>query len=114
MIWGDGSCGYSVAEYDTFTRHNVPVISVVGNDAGWTQIEREQVHMFNDDVACRLAYLEYDKVAEGYGGVGLKLTPDHDAASVIKQAQTIAASGRPVLINAYIGKTSFREGSLSV
>lgn len=43
LIWGDGSCGYSVAEYDTFARHGVPIIALVGNDAGWTQIEREQV-----------------------------------------------------------------------
>ena len=23
IIYGDGSCGYTIAEYDTFTRHNV-------------------------------------------------------------------------------------------
>ena len=43
LLWGDGSAGYSLAEFDTFTRHNVPVIALIGNDAGWTQIEREQV-----------------------------------------------------------------------
>jgi len=57
LIWGDGSCGYSVAEFDTFTRHNVPICALVGNDAGWTQIEREQVPMFGDPVACVSARL---------------------------------------------------------
>ena len=42
IVWGDGSCGYSIAEMDTFARHGVPVIGLVGNDAGWTQIQREQ------------------------------------------------------------------------
>ena len=31
-----------------------PVIAVVGNDAGWTQISREQVPMFGSNVACAL------------------------------------------------------------
>ena len=36
-------------------RHDIPVIAVVGNDAGWTQIAREQVKMLHDDVATVLA-----------------------------------------------------------
>lgn len=43
LIWGDGSSAYSLMEYDTFVRHNVPVISVVGNDGCWSQIYRDQV-----------------------------------------------------------------------
>ncbi len=54
IIWGDGSCGYSVAEIDTMQRFGANVISVVGNDAGWTQILREQEPMFNSSVACKL------------------------------------------------------------
>ncbi|HJL85152.1 MAG TPA: thiamine pyrophosphate-binding protein, partial [Candidatus Marinimicrobia bacterium] len=40
IIYGDGSVAYSLAEFDTFTRHKLPVIALVGNDAGWTQITR--------------------------------------------------------------------------
>ena len=49
LLYGDGSVGYSIAEFDTFTRHNIPVIAVVGNDAGWTQIAREQVELLHPD-----------------------------------------------------------------
>ena len=38
IIYGDGSVGYTLSEFDTFVRHNIPVIALVGNDAGWTQI----------------------------------------------------------------------------
>ena len=38
LVWGDGASGYGLAEFDTFVRHRIPVIAVVGNDAGWTQI----------------------------------------------------------------------------
>ena len=54
IVWGDGSCGYSVAEFDTFTRFNLPVMAIVGNDAGWTQILREQLPVLGTDVACKL------------------------------------------------------------
>lgn len=85
IIWGDGSCGYSVAEYDTYMRHNVPIISLVGNDSAWTQIEREQVPMFNDDVACPLSYCAYDQVAKGYGsGRSLHCSGRDSALSVTR------------------------------
>ena len=45
IIYGDGSVAYSLAEFDTFVRHGLAVIAVVGNDAGWTQIAREQVEI---------------------------------------------------------------------
>lgn len=32
------------------------MIALVGNDAGWTQISREQVPRLGSDVACSLAY----------------------------------------------------------
>ena len=43
ILYGDGSAGYSIAEYDTFRRFGVNPIALVGNDACWTQISREQV-----------------------------------------------------------------------
>uniref|UniRef100_A0A3Q3KH18 2-hydroxyacyl-CoA lyase 2 n=1 Tax=Mastacembelus armatus TaxID=205130 RepID=A0A3Q3KH18_9TELE len=56
IVYGDGSSGYSVAEFDTFGRHKTPVIAVVGNDACWSQISREQVPMLGSNVACGLAF----------------------------------------------------------
>jgi len=116
LIWGDGSSGYSVAEFDTFKRHGLGVIAVVGNDACWTQIEREQIPMFQDNVACPLEYTPYNTVAEGYGGHGIEVkTGDtQKVAEALKEAQSIAAQGVPVLVNVHIGGTDFREGSLSV
>lgn len=32
----------------------IPVVALVGNDACWSQIAREQVPMFGSDVACKL------------------------------------------------------------
>nr|CAB3256084.1 acetolactate synthase-like protein [Phallusia mammillata] len=115
VIYGDGSLGYSVAEFDTFTRHKLPIIALVGNDAGWTQIEREQVPMFGSSVACQLAFTDYHTVGEGYGGKGLLLGRGDDIDSTLQDAQKVAKNDKlPVLVNVLIGKTSFREGSISV
>lgn len=117
IIYGDGSLGYSVAEFDTFKRHNLPVIALVGNDACWTQIAREQVPMFKSSVACNLEFSDYEVVARGFGGTGLKLgrnSSDDDIANAMKEAVRLSREGTPVLINALIGKTNFREGSISV
>jgi thiamine pyrophosphate-dependent acetolactate synthase large subunit-like protein len=38
ILYGDGSCGYGLVEFDTFVRMKTPVIAVVGNDACWSQV----------------------------------------------------------------------------
>uniref|UniRef100_A0A674BX07 2-hydroxyacyl-CoA lyase 2 n=1 Tax=Salmo trutta TaxID=8032 RepID=A0A674BX07_SALTR len=116
IIYGDGSLGYSVAEFDTFTRHKTPVIALVGNDACWSQIAREQVPILGSNVACGLAFTDYHIVADGYGGKGTLIgREDEDKLDgIIKEAQKETRQGRATLLNVLIGKTNFREGSISV
>lgn len=114
ILYGDGSAGYSLAEFDTFARHGVAVIALVGNDASWSQIAREQVEMLGDDVATVLSHTDYHRVAEGFGGIGFKLDDPELAGEVLQQARQAAASGKPVLVNAILGKTDFRKGSISM
>jgi acetolactate synthase-like protein len=114
ILYGDGSVAYSLAEFDTFARHGIPVIAVVGNDAGWTQIAREQIEVLKDDVGTVLARTDYHKVAEGYGGRGLLLTRGEDIPAVLEEAVRIARAGTPVLINVHLAKTEFRKGSISM
>ncbi len=114
LLYGDGSAGYSLVEFDSFVRHGLPVIAVVGNDAGWTQIARDQVAYLEDDVATVLAPTDYHKVVEGFGARGFRLDRPEDIADVLAAARDTAAAGRPVLINVIIGKTDFRKGSISM
>ena len=114
LLYGDGSAAYSLAEFDTCVRHGLPVIAVIGNDAGWTQIAREQVEILGDDCATVLRHNDYHVVAEGYGGRGLELKRPEDVAGVLAEAKEIARAGEPVLINALLGKTDFRKGSISM
>jgi acetolactate synthase-1/2/3 large subunit len=113
-LFGDGALGYSLAELDTFARHSIPIIAVVGNDAGWTQIAREQVEMLHDDVGTALAHTDYHRVAEGFGAAGLHMDDPELVPDTLRRARELAAAGKPVLVNAVLGKTDFRKGSISV
>ncbi|HEV2228323.1 MAG TPA: thiamine pyrophosphate-binding protein [Steroidobacteraceae bacterium] len=114
ILFGDGACGYSLAEFDTFVRHGIPVIAVVGNDAGWTQIAREQVKLLKDDVGTVLARSAYHEVAAGFGAEGILLNTAAEVPAVLERARAAAKAGRPVLINAWLNRTAFREGSIAL
>jgi acetolactate synthase-1/2/3 large subunit len=114
IVFGDGACGWGLAEFDSFVRLGIPVVAVVGNDAGWTQIAREQVKMLGDDVGTVLARSDYHRVVEGFGAAGLLVRSDDEVVPVLREARAIARSGRPVLVNVWLDRTAFREGSLSM
>ncbi len=114
IVYGDGSAGYSLAEFDTFTRHELPVIAVVGSDGVWAQIAREQTTLLGDGVATEIGRPAYHGVAQAWGGAGLLLDDPADSLTCLLKAKELARAGRPVLLNAYIGATDFRKGSISI
>lgn len=114
IVFGDGACGWGLAEFDSFVRQGIPVIAVVGNDAGWTQIAREQVKMLKDDVATVLARSDYHEVVAGFGAAGLLVKRADEVRPALRRARELAHQGRAVLVNVWLDKTEFREGSLSM
>ncbi len=72
VINGDGSFGLNGFELDTAARFKLPIVSIIGNDAGWGQIRTPQIAMFGEEraIATALAPTRYDLMApmfEGYG-----------------------------------------------
>ena len=114
IIWGDGSSAYSLAEFDSFARHGVPVIGLIGNDACWAQIARDQIEILQDDVAVMLAHSAYDQVAMGYGGAGRRVENLEQFKEAVAEAQESVRKGVPYLINAILAKSDFRKGSISM
>ena len=114
VLFGDGACGWSLTEFDSFVRHGVPVIAIVGNDAGWTQIAREQVKMLGDDVGTVLARTAYHDVAAAFGAEGILVEREAQLPDAIERARAAARAGRPVLMNVWLDRSDFREGSISM
>ncbi len=114
VLYGDGSVGYSLMEFDTFVRHGIPVLAVVGNDACWAQIAREQVEILHDDVGTVLRHTDYHRAAEACGGKGYVVKKPEEISDVLQQAKRDVAEGHPVLVNVHLDKTDFRKGSISM
>jgi len=113
-IYGDGAFGYSLMEFDTFVRHKIPVIAVIGNDACWSQISRDQIEILKDSVGTKLERTQYNQAVEALGGVGLIIENEDKIDSVLSKARKSAEAGNAVAVNVKIGKTAFRKGSISM
>ena len=114
IIYGDGACGYSLIEFDTFARHGIPVIAVVGNDGRWNQIAREQVKMLHDDVATVLGRSAYHLAAAGLGAEGILVRKTAEVPAALARASELARAAKAVLVNVWLDQTDFREGSISM
>ncbi len=114
LIYGDGSAGYSLMEFDTFVRHRLPVIAIIGNDASWAQIARDQVDLLKDDVGTVLAHSDYEKVVQAFGARGQKVETLPRFMAALEEARASVKEGVPYLINAVLAKSDFRKGSLSM
>jgi acetolactate synthase-like protein len=114
LIWGDGSSAYSLAEFDTCIRHGLAPIAVIGNDASWGQIARDQSTLLGSNVGTVLRRTAYHTVAEGYGAKGFMLSDPAKVDEVLDEAKAVAKGGRPVCVNVHLAPTDFREGSISI
>ncbi len=98
IINGDGAFGLNGFEFDTAVRFNLPIVSIVGNDAGWGNIRIIQQQMLGEDraIATSLLPTRYDKIVEAFGGYGEFV---EDAADIHPALERAFASGKPACIN---------------
>ena len=113
LVYGDGSFGLHGLEFEAMARQNIPVIAVIGNDAGWTQIRRGQVDIYGEEraVATGLEYTRYEKVVEACGGFGAYVEKIEELGPALDAA---FAAGKPACVNVKIAKSDFRKGAISV
>ena len=114
IIYGDGSAAYSLMEYDTLVRHQLPVISVIGTDGCWSQIARDQVEILKSDCAMNLALSDYQDVGKAFGAAGARVESLEAFKAAVAEAKLLSRKGTPYIINAIIRKTAFRKGSMSM
>ena len=98
ILSGDGSFGLNGFEFDTAVRFGLPIVAIVGNDAGWGQIRGPQVQMVGAEraIATSLAPTRYEKVVEALGGYGELVEEPGDIGPALGRA---FAAGRPACVN---------------
>ncbi len=81
---------------ETAVRHNIPIVTIVGNDQGWGMIKRDFMKRKGRALACDLSPTRYDKIVEGMGGYGEFVEKPEDLGPAIQRAFD---SGLPACIN---------------
>jgi thiamine pyrophosphate-dependent acetolactate synthase large subunit-like protein len=113
IIYGDGSAGYSITEFDTFTKLGLKICAIVGNNGSWAQVAREQITLLGSDTATVIPRSDYHLIAKSFGADGERTDNIDGFEQALKNAMHSMDKGIPYLINAIIESTSFREGSIS-
>jgi acetolactate synthase I/II/III large subunit len=100
VITGDGALGFYIAEMDTAVRHKLPIVVIVGNDAGWG-LERELQSFASGGatVACELQPTPYDAIMRAFGGGGETIERLEEVRPAVQRA---FASGVPYCLNVRI------------
>jgi len=113
IISGDGSFGLNGFEFDTAVRFNLPIVAVVGNDAGWGQIRGPQIQMVGKEraIATSLAPTRYDEVVKALGGYGEHITRPDEFAPALARAFTV---GKPACINVDLDPLGMAKTSASM
>ena len=100
VMTGDGALGFYIAEMDTAVRHKLPIVVIVGNDAGWG-LERELQSSASGGatVACELQSTPYDAIMRAFGGGGETIERLEEVRPAVERA---FASGVPYCLNVKI------------
>ena len=114
IVYGDGSCGYSIVEFDTFKKSGLKICAIVGNNGSWEQVAREQINLLKTDTATSIPFSDYQLIAKSFGADGERVETTNDFEKAITNAIESMNKGIPYLINTIIGSTPFREGSISM
>jgi acetolactate synthase-1/2/3 large subunit len=98
---GDGAVGFTIAEFDTMARLDLPIVVVVMNNRSWAASQHFQELAIGPNRVTKtvLAGARYDQVAIGFGCAGVHVETAEALAPAIRGA---FAARRPTCINVEI------------
>lgn len=110
LLSGDGAIGFALMELETAVRHNTPFVVVLADDRAWGSVVTGQERTYGAEgvIGSRLGCVEYAKVAEGLGAVGVRVD---DASQLGTEVAKALASGRPTLIHVPIAEAAPKGGA---
>jgi acetolactate synthase-1/2/3 large subunit len=97
LLAGDGAFGFSAMEFDTFVRHRLPVVCVIGNNGIWALEKHPMEGLFGKSIVADLRPgVRYDRVVEALGGYGELVEKPEDIRPALDRA---FKAGVPACIN---------------
>ena len=96
LLMGDGAAGFSFMDVESLMRHRMPVVIIIGNNAGWALEKHPMRFLYGYDVIADLPATRFDLIAQSFG-CGGELVEDPEAIGpAIDRA---LASGIPYVVN---------------
>lgn len=88
-IQGDGSAGFHMLEFDTYTRFKLKILTVVVNNGCWGMSSNGQDALYGDAIKRRpvsalSAVTSYDVVAKGLGNRSARVDKVGDVSGAVK------------------------------
>jgi acetolactate synthase-1/2/3 large subunit len=97
LLLGDGAFGFSGMEFDTFARHGIDVVGVMGNNGIWALEKHPMEFLYGYSVAAELRPgTRYDQVVAALGGHGELVERPGDLKPALERA---FSAGVPALVN---------------
>ena len=87
---GDGGIGYHIGEFETAVRYDVPFVAVVVNNMSWAR-----------PPATLKEPVDFGKVAEAFGGFGIRVERPGDIAGALDEAFN---SGKPAIVDVVVDR----------
>ena len=101
VLHGDGSMGMNAMEIDTAVRHDLPVVTVVSNNAGWTA--RSSRRDGTRKPGRELGFTAFHKMAEALGAYGEQVEDPKEIRPALERA---FRSGKPAVVNVIVEPTA--------
>lgn len=96
LLMGDGAAGFSFMDVESLLRHRLPVVIIIGNNAGWALEKHPMRFLYGYDVIADLPATRYDRIAVEMGCGGELVTSPADIGPAIDRAMR---SGVPYVVN---------------
>jgi len=113
-IVGDGAFAMTCMEIMTATRNELGIVYYVFHDGALSQISQFQELPYNRKTCTEIGAFKIEGVAVATGAAYLEMPDNAAIAAAIGQANTLAAGGRPVIVDIaidYSKRTAFTSGA---
>lgn len=103
LVTGDGCFHMNMAEFAVAVTNDLPIVVIIMNNGVLGMVRQWQSLFYGKRYSNTTLNrkTDYVKIAEAFGGVGLRIESTQDIFPVLKQAKE---SGRPVIVDCVINK----------
>ena len=103
LLTGDGAFTFTIAELETAARQGLNFVVIVADDSAWGITLSEHERVYGGAMASELGPVSFDKVAEGFGAIGVRVSAPEEIQPAIVQG---LSEKRPVVIHVPIVRSN--------